>query len=138
MKWYADYVGIPFRSLGRTRKGCDCYGLLQIVFKEHYNLTLPDVIGYKDAMNTDQTSHIIEEYTPLLAGEKEVEPKEGMVVVLNGLEGLSSHVGVLISDKLMLHTTKRFGTIIEDLSIYKNRVKGFYNVNKSYSTNRPI
>jgi hypothetical protein len=25
--WVKNYIGLPFASIGRTREGCDCYGL---------------------------------------------------------------------------------------------------------------
>jgi cell wall-associated NlpC family hydrolase len=121
-------------------QGCDCYGLVQLVLKEHYDIVLPDVGGYVNALDTGQTSSVIDVNTPLLSGEKQTEPSEGLVVVLSSLEGLSSHVGLLVTDKLMLHTTKQFGTIIEPITRnkIKNRIKGLYNVNKSYNTNKSI
>lgn len=141
MKWYGDYVGIPFKTLGRDKLGCDCYGLVQIVMREHYEIELPDLLGYQDALDHESVSKVIDENTPLLSGEKVKEPREGLVVVLSSSsDGLSSHVGVMVTDKLMLHTTFKTGALIEPLTskYIKNRIKGYYDVNKSYSTNRSI
>lgn len=137
MKWYGYYVGIPFKTLGRTRNGCDCYGLVKLVMKEHYKIDLPEIATYLNALDHKNIAPVIDENTPLLAGEKIAEPKEGLVVVLSSSEGLSSHVGLMVTDELILHTTYKTGALIEPLSskYIKNRIKGYYDVNKSYSTN---
>jgi cell wall-associated NlpC family hydrolase len=61
--WAADYVGIPFRSHGRDRSGCDCYGLLALVLCEVFHLEVPSyAVDYLDATDA-------EEIAALIAGE---------------------------------------------------------------------
>ena len=140
MMWYGEYVGIPFKTLGRTKLGCDCYGLIKLVLQEQYQIELPEIANYIDALDQESIKHVIDENVPLLSGEKQLEPREGLVVVLSSTEGISSHVGLMITDKLMLHTTNKTGALIEPLTskYIKNRIEGYYDVNKSYSTNRSI
>jgi cell wall-associated NlpC family hydrolase len=137
MKWYADYVGIPFKTLGRDRSGCDCYGLARLVLQDKYNIELPDLLTYTNAKDVNQTSVVISENMPLLTGERLELPKEGSIVVLRARkEQRSAHVGLMVTDSLMLHTTYSTGALIEPVNTpnIKNRIKGIYNVDKSYYT----
>jgi len=42
-----QYIGIPYRHLGRNKDGLDCYGLVVIIYKEKLGIQLPDVCEYK-------------------------------------------------------------------------------------------
>ena len=43
LNWINDYVGkIPYKFGGRDWDGVDCYGLAKLIYKEHYNIDLPD------------------------------------------------------------------------------------------------
>ena len=45
--WAAAYVGLPYRAQGRTRQGCDCFGLARLVLSDIYGVTLPSyAAGY--------------------------------------------------------------------------------------------
>ncbi|MCX8003360.1 MAG: NlpC/P60 family protein [Burkholderiaceae bacterium] len=39
--WVADYIGLPWKPLGRDRNGLDCYGLVRLVLAEQFGLLLP-------------------------------------------------------------------------------------------------
>lgn len=45
MSWAAKYIGILFVEHGRTREGCDCWGLLRLVYREEFGIELP---GYDE------------------------------------------------------------------------------------------
>lgn len=40
-RWTRDYVGIPYRDLGRDRSGCDCWGLARLVWTERAGVEVP-------------------------------------------------------------------------------------------------
>ena len=41
----SNFVGIPHADLGRDRAGCDCYGLLRLVYAEDLGIALPSFTG---------------------------------------------------------------------------------------------
>ena len=132
MMWYGEYVGIPFHPLGRNRGGCDCYGLVKLVLEEQYKIELPEIREYLDPLNKERVDKVVDINIPLLSGKRLKEPKVGSVVVFLS-EGYSSHIGIMVTEDLVLHTTKGTGSIIEPVKFRK--VRGFYDVNKNYSSN---
>ena len=68
-RWVNKYVGIPFKSGGRTSDGCDCYGLVRMVLKNEYSLILPMLDGkYIDALDTETTKELFRQYVPMIRG----------------------------------------------------------------------
>lgn len=133
---FRDYITIPFKPLGRDENGCDCYGLVRLYLKDNYNITLPLYDNIEDIYNSANIENIITGETPFILAEEVKEPKEGCIVLID-VQGHTSHMGVMVDDKNILHTGRGYGTVIEPLTTnkMKNRIRGFYNVNKSYSSN---
>lgn len=48
--WHARYVGIPFADGGRTLAGCDCWGLVRLIYRHELALDLP---SYGDTSAAD-------------------------------------------------------------------------------------
>lgn len=127
-----EYVGIPFVRHGRDRKGCDCWGLLVLVYRERFSIKLP---GY-DHFYTSLEDH--EELARLMEGhmgpwqevpEREALPGDG-VLMLSG--GFPHHIGVVQSRGKVLHTERGAGSVIADYNgiLLKSRVQGFYRHNE--------
>lgn len=41
-----QYTGIPYKVLGRDRSGIDCWGLISLVYRECWDVQLPDFGPY--------------------------------------------------------------------------------------------
>ena len=128
--WVSEYIEIPFEDHGRTRSGCDCYGLLRLVLNEQFGHTLPEFgNGYSDFGDRDTEARLIEEGLPLIGAHLVPLPAEGDIVLLEYF-GTASHVGVYLGHHRMLHTERGKGTHIADLATphYEHRIVGYYHV----------
>lgn len=120
-----DYVGIPFVDGGRGWKGCDCWGLVRLVFKEEFGIELVDYkISYELGVLIDDAAK--KEAVNWVPTDKFDIP---CLVEVRGLGGLTTHVGVSLTKGKMLHTNKALGssTVISLGSLLvRNRVKGYW------------
>ena len=126
--WVADYIGIPFKTHGRSRAGCDCWGLVRLVLEEQYGKRLPcygDM--YENTKAGAQIARVVAEekrfWTEIPAGKE----KCGDVVVLRAM-GHPMHVGVVIAGGKMLHVIEGANSIFETYRgrHWQNRVEGFH------------
>lgn len=126
--WWNDYVGIPFRSHGRDRNGCDCWGLLRMVYSEQRGVALPSYVSeYDDANDRAQVG------TALMTGLPSWKPV-GMLHAVEGdailfkLAEIPFHVGIVIGGGEMLHVIKGANACIENYlaSRWVKRIEGIY------------
>ena len=120
-----DLVGVPYKEHGRDCGGMDCYGLVKEVLRRT-GKNMPDVF-YKDA-KTETNKFILENLENAVPNTKLDKPEEGAVAEILVM-GLPSHVGVCLGDGTFIHALKRIGVVIEPLSRYRHKIKGFYRVN---------
>lgn len=118
MSWTNSFIAIPFKEHGRDRSGCDCWGLVRLVYKEQLEIWLPDTLDYDNTRATDQTSALVDIYKH--SGHwKEISKGEQLeldVVVLK-IGSLPCHVGVVCDGgKSFLHVIEGANSVIEKLS----------------------
>lgn len=121
--WTHPYIGIPYRPLGRTRLGgCDCYGLVRLVYGE-IGITLPSF--QVDPMSADETAAAL---AAARAGGEWLEIPTGeaapMDILLFG--GALPHVGLWVAPGLMLHVPRSgtSGIAIYDRPPWRDRLEG--------------
>jgi len=121
----SDLIGIPYKPHGRDKSGMDCYGIV-IEVLHRKGITVPDVF-YKDTTmeNNKLVLEILEKGIPNTKVDK---PEEGAIVEILVM-GQPSHVGVCLGDRTFIHALKKIGVVIESLSRYQNKIKGYYRVN---------
>ena len=91
---FSEYVGIPFKSLGRDRSGCDCWGLARLVLRERFGIDVPSYAEkYATAYDREQCNALARE-KHLLGWLPAVPPRDGDVIELRVKN--FSHVGIVI------------------------------------------
>jgi cell wall-associated NlpC family hydrolase len=105
--WSERFVGLPFVAGGRAREGCDCWGLVTMVYREVAGIHLDPLNGlYVTAEEREDIARIVEgevahgPWVRVEAGdERELD------VALFRCFGLQSHVGVICGRGVMLHAS---------------------------------
>lgn len=100
------YVGIPFKDHGDTFEGCDCYGLVKLIYREEFGLLLPEVGDlYTSAYQRYQvdntlSAHINYDWCKKVPKEEQYNPFDMLVFRIAGTD---HHVGLYIREGFMLH-----------------------------------
>lgn len=114
MSWSNRFIGLPWTDFGRSRAGCDCYGLVQVVYREELGISLPDYLGYGSPDEAAEIAELIEgaSRSPLWL------PREGPALAFDVAVfrrgRLASHVGVVVRHGLMLHMVAGHAAAVED------------------------
>ena len=94
--WWNRYVGIPFAPGGNGVSGCDCWGLVRLVYRREFRIELPGVtLDVEKGSVTDAAS-----VSPMLDlvrdafWERVSVPSPGDVAVFR-VRGYDSHVGLV-------------------------------------------
>lgn len=130
--WIKGYVGIPFLPHGRTRLGCDCWGLVRLVLAEQFDTPLP---SYTEKYEGTGCAHacslgdLFDAEWPLpgwieTPGDR---ARSGDVLLLRRMGG-PCHVAVIVGPGLMLHTVPGSNTCVEhyDRTPWTRRIEGVY------------
>ena len=121
------FIGIPFVSQGRTFRGCDCYGLVKLYYKEVLNIEIPETV-----ITAEQPRRTFANYLNEISKNwtLTVPSKNAVVAMAVNAEHptLITHFAVMIDDKRFIDTRENMSsylTSIDDEKI-KNQIKGFY------------
>ena len=123
-----EIVGIPYKEKGRGVDGVDCLGL-NLMVSRILGFDVPDWIykGEEDNRNSE-TVRLGKEG---LGAERLDFPVEGCYIEFSCIDRF--HTGVYIGDGKFIHASKSAGMVaIEDLSRWRKRIKGFYNVHHKH------
>ena len=122
MHWSNDYIGTPIKALGSTREGVDCWGLVVLVYREVFGLSVP---AHRDHLMAAHRGGV-----PAIGGDIEAmweptdQPKDGDVLhmwaIRDGVK-LPNHCGLVAGDPArILHAQERVGAVVVDLRARAN------------------
>lgn len=130
MEWVEKYVGIPYSPSCREISGCDCYGLVSIIYENEFNIQLPNYSG-KYGKDKDAIEKIY---------EKEIENWDQVFIPEIGdiayfmMMGYPIHVGIYIGNGMFIHNYSANGSsAIGNIhhGKWKKRLIGFWRYDKS-------
>lgn len=125
--WAANYLDIPFQVRGRGPCGCDCFGLVRLVYLLELGITLPDVPEHY-AETGHAVAPIVERCA--LTGPWEVvtdtERPFDILVINEG--GEPCHLGLVLAPGWMLHAAHGQGVGVSRHSSLKFRNRIAYRV----------
>lgn len=113
MHWAEKYISLPWIQGARGPDTFDCWGLLICIYKERYNVELPDVPGADLKTFWRLINKEIECPT---VWTREIKPKDGYAVAMGGTE-MFHHVGVYldIDGGLVLHAANMKNIVAQPL-----------------------
>jgi hypothetical protein len=135
--WAGAYVGIPYRDHGAERSGCDCWGLVRLVYRERAAIELPSYAGdYADEADSGGVASCVEAARASGAwrrvdGQPQPFDVAEMLSVLRARGGWSYpplHVGVVVTAGWLLHTELATGARLVGLDDWAlgKRIAGFW------------
>lgn len=119
------YIGIPYKEHGSSFAGCDCYGLIRLIYSEELEIKLPDY-ACEDRKNKKQIYEAIERNIQDWKKIYTVDP--GKSVILINIHSFPIHMGLVVSKTEMIHTMKNHASVMETFTSFKwsTRIEGYY------------
>ncbi len=114
--WWEEYIGIPFEDKGRTNRGCDCYGLLRLIYAKHLSVDLPSMTSfYEDTEQREEINGLLVT-RPLILGFRQVSLREvaPFDVLVIRQAGFDCHLGVVVKPNFMIHSESGKGAVLEN------------------------
>jgi len=125
-----EYIGIPYVSKGRSFNGCDCYGLLCIIYKHEKGIVLEEFAEtYIDAKNLASASDALLQNRRNWVKIDEAQVRQHDAVLLK-VKGYAAHVGVVTDAERgdFIHTLAGHNSAIDNYKrlVWQKRIEGFY------------
>ena len=128
MSWVNAYVGIPFADQGRDASGCDCWGLVRLVFAAERGINLPSYAGaYLCALESREVAELLA--AGRAAGSwQSVRTPAAFDVALIRKGRLACHVALAIGGRQLLHMDAgdQSKIVSADCPRFARRIVGFY------------
>ncbi|WP_372836965.1 NlpC/P60 family protein [Puniceibacterium confluentis] len=113
MSWASAYVGLPYAGRGSEAEGHDCWGLVRLVYRSELGIELPSYQGRAaDGVELAEIDRLIAR-----ASDSDWWERRASVSPFNVLTfrrgRLSSHVGVAVTARQMLHMDETGSKIVD-------------------------
>lgn len=122
----SGWIGIPYCYGGRTRMGCDCFGLIQMVLKE-IGLVLDDPAQSwpEDWFHKTQNEwYLIEILKRTRRINEDEEIRSYDLIYFRGSTKKVTHAGLIADEKHFLHSLKGVGSLLSRRDAWRSRTKG--------------
>lgn len=117
------YVGIPFKDHGRSFDGCDCYGLVSLIYENELNIHLPQLGDlYSNAYHkkeVNKTVASVDRQSWCKTIPPNIQELKDYDVLVFRIGICDHHVGLYIGDGKMLHVIEGANAGIEKVNSFK-------------------
>lgn len=124
---YANLIGLPYQSHGRSFAGVDCFGLIKLAGNDIFDWDMPALLEYDSAMDFKSVNDHIQKQKERFTEVAFEERKEGDIITFK-IGGYVCHVGFIIDSRKMLHTLAGHNSAIEDYTrlLWNKRIDGVF------------
>ncbi|TRD18352.1 NlpC/P60 family protein [Palleronia caenipelagi] len=102
LNWSDAYIGIPYAEGGRTERGCDCYGLIRLIYARELGIGLPAYSAAPCATERAEIDRLVGQEAGTGPWTR-VTDQAPFDVILCRMGALDSHLGLAVTPRLMLH-----------------------------------
>ncbi len=108
---FSKYVDIPFKHRGRDFSGCDCLGIVILIYKEERGIILPDYLDQEyNLRNKEDDSRLEEGWAEhMKLAWRPIKPPfkrwDCLIFYANSKRIVADHMGICIGDDKFLHTS---------------------------------
>ena len=115
MSWANDYVGIPWRWRGRSKRtGVDCYGIVRLVYQDKLKIVLPE----EQYLATGDAAMRIKRRRTSWISADEVQPFDVAIVrtiarhpITQGVAIGPHHLSICVDEDTVLEAKEPIGVI---------------------------
>jgi cell wall-associated NlpC family hydrolase len=126
------YIGIPYKEHGRDWDGCNCYGLIRLVYMTEFGIELPSLTeAYASVLERREADGLVGRGESPWAKRVEI-PHSGDVIRLRRQgepKGDGTHAGIVVDPirETMLHIHNNTSAAIESYAglAWRHRVDEF-------------
>lgn len=111
------YMRIPFKSQGHSFEGCDCGGLVWLVYKEELGIELPKWFDMYSGTRIEHSLELTETVSTMLGSycvEVDIKDRKPFDVIAFKICNSPIHVGIVVNKKYFLHTMQGFSRVTQE------------------------
>lgn len=111
------YMRIPFKSQGHSFSGCDCGGLVWLVYKEELGIELPKWFDMYSGTRIEHSLELTETVSTMLGShgvEVDIKDRKPFDVIAFKICNSPTHVGIVVNKKYFLHTMQGFSRVTQE------------------------
>lgn len=124
---------IPFREHGRDFTGCDCGGLVWLVYKTELGIELPDWRKYYETTHIESFEELSWTIGTMLGDICQEVPIDAKIrpfdVISLKIAGMPIHVGVMVTSNVFMHVMEGYSNVRQerlDSANWRKRVDGIF------------
>jgi len=121
---FGKFIGIPYKHQGYSFSGCDCWGLLRLIYKECRDIELPTFTEYLQQWYKQGENHIQDNIQNVRCAK--VDPPYKLYDgILFYRKTIVTHIGMYIGNNKFIHVLEKSDSRVDKIEGYwKDRLYG--------------